>query len=419
VILLHIGLYKIVETSAGMLCQYDPSQGFPHGSLDSVSQYYMDGYSTLCCFLCRQHMVMACYASLSSPHKCICSSCYHYRGGALVFPQHQYSMIDDDLLTINSILSIVPEYHPEVMCEYTDIPGLILFQVPDSILTSFSVSDMSIFFQRSLLVTINGVPAGKSGRPLQYNSNNYYTMTYDRIKDLGYVLFDGLYQFLAGVNILPGMVGLIDGTGVLMMFGSYGTYTGLHLDISGAYTIALRVWPDNHVVSPEELSNSRKTPLAWWLFIRPSQSSIDKVNSFLSLPENKDILSCFPLITHPPLYTTSRPILGGILSKCKFLTYDQLKRIADAIPSPDVILLAQCNGDIMHPIPGYMHYVCNVETVLKFATEYTIRTEDLHTGVSLCRFAPMFGQQMAQDYVSFFISKFSDVTNYMKTLFSS
>jgi len=328
-------------------------------------------------------------------------------------------MIEDDILTINSILSIVRDYHPEVMCEYTSIPGLIPCHVPDTILTSFRMPDMSIFFQRSLSVTINGVQAGKSGRPLQYNPTNYYTMTYDRIKGMGYTAFDTLYKFLVGVNILPGMVGLMDGTGVLMMFGSHGTYTGLHLDISGAYTIALRVWPDNHVVTPEELSNSKKTPLAWWLFIRPSQSSIDKVNRFLSLPENKDILSCFPLITHPPLYSNGKAILGGILSKCKFLTYDQLKRISDAIPSPDVILLPQCNGEIMHPIPGYMHYVCNVETVLKFATEYTIPTEDLHTGVSLCRFAPMFGQQMAQDYVSFFLVKFSKVTEYMKTLFKS
>jgi len=198
------------------------------------------------------------------------------------------------------------------------------------------------------------------------------------------------------------------------MLGFIGTFTGLHLDQSGAWTVAFKVWTSPPSV--EDIESSMTQPLAWWLFINASIKSIELVNKFLSLKENEDILKVFPLIEPPSMVCDGVCVFGGISNKCGKLTVDFMRRIVAGVGSDHVFMLSQCNGEIIHPTPGYMHYVLNVDIVLKVAVECVEPKSYVRTSISLTKLAPIFGQLMASDYTSFYLSRLSEVSSAINSL---
>lgn len=418
--LIHSGLYAITETSCGLFeCHLDesfvyPAQDVYSANIDSV----ISGESgVLKCFICRMSLCFLCMGSVSSVHKLLCFGCCLHRGLRTVYECYELSPGGSLSLMFGDIIKSICK---EVGTLYVDFNE----DVPESFFLSDELPDfltkLSIACMQSILVElgpkivkVNHVKADvKTFFDTVKSSLSYFTFTYDGFGSKKcpstsaseyFAVFADCYKYIGDhIAKLPHMVEWASGRGVLVMFGYVGTFTGFHLDYSGAWTVAFKVWSNGDIVTPEMLKSSREKVLCWWLFVKASVTSITLLNEFLQKRENKDILAVFPMLVCPPLKTPrGKAVFGGLDNSCGVLTKEMMDRIVAGVGEEHVFVKGQCNGEVMHPTPGYMHYVLNVDTILKFATECVEPKSYLRTAVSLRVFAPLFGQHMAVDYTNF------------------
>ncbi len=428
-LLIHIGCLSVTETAFGEYdCVYDESFTYPRQHVDGSGRDVDidDGGGMLKCFLCR--VVLGCCAMACKNdhvgHKLLCYGCCCTRN--LLSDYDRVNLLDDSLpsecISSGFLSYFASQYGSVHVSMREDFPTVMNVFDSASSLTSCLLLDImkQVFLSehvRSSLKMNHNTVGNRTNLSKKFDEGkSYFTFVYDSVKCVSSPCVDlmhTLIKCIAGWN-LPDMIGFENGRGILIMLGFIGTFTGLHLDQSGAWTVAFKVWTSPPSV--EDIESSMTQPLAWWLFINASIKSIELVNKFLSLKENEDILKVFPLIEPPSMVCDGVCVFGGISNKCGKLTVDFMRRIVAGVGSDHVFMLSQCNGEIIHPTPGYMHYVLNVDIVLKVAVECVEPKSYVRTSISLTKLAPIFGQLMASDYTSFYLSRLSEVSSAINSL---
>lgn len=172
--------------------------------------------------------------------------------------------------------------------------------------------------------------------------------------------------------------------GTMLFLGGRNSGTTFHLDWSNATNVAFGIGA-GFIVG--------KTVLAWWLFVRPCETSYRAVSEWLQKNiKGYERINGFIY----PNNTAKR----GAKSQPPALTEQDLELMRQAPELQGHIKVCkQMHGQMMNAPIGWAHCVVNVRNCIKFALDY-VRFEDLpkiamsHSALNV----PFFRQYSAKDY---------------------
>jgi hypothetical protein len=155
----------------------------------------------------------------------------------------------------------------------------------------------------------------------------------------------------------------------LVLLGSTGTSTGMHLDWTEAYNIAFATDP-----------TSVGEVLAEWTFIHPDAA--EAANSWL---QNNGFATGFTTVGKALLSSQQVSAMQAAL--------------ADAVAGGAVRVIQQRAGDMVYVPPGWVHQVYNVRSCLKLAWDLYVKTHFQYYAKLQSIIVPLFGSHMADDYM--------------------
>ncbi len=170
--------------------------------------------------------------------------------------------------------------------------------------------------------------------------------------------------------------------GTLCIFGTEGRGTGFHVDVASAINIALSV---------AFTTNSKKRcapsdgPLAYWLFVRPTEAGIEAVSAWLI----KHLPSDYP-----------QGFMRNEQSPAPALSVKHIQALHDAYPE-HTMLIEQHHGDVVVVPIGWIHCVTNLQLCFKIAFDRVMPGDCAK--VALCQqliISKVFGPCQGTDYVA-------------------